>query len=259
MPTDSSYSRLTDAWNTGGSSRAVALARAGVQALIRHSGLQAKPDPYQVIWVREPGVPTCPPAVISIAQPRCNYRIEQVMPESAQQIESLLRERRPRMLVTDVDWCAHIGASAVRHLHRHAPGTDWILCWDAASPRWLDTLLQSGARGAVLSNDSDTALARAFDAVLAGELWLSRQVMQWLYASVTELPSQEPASSMPASVWGAESELTVREAEVVELMRHGLTNREIGERLGVSINTVKKHLANAFEKRGIRSRRQTLV
>ena len=60
------------------------------------------------------------------------------------------------------------------------------------------------------------------------------------------------------SLMQGESKLTEREVEVVGLLRHGLTNREIALRLGVSINTVKKHVASAYEKRGIRSRRQTL-
>jgi DNA-binding NarL/FixJ family response regulator len=119
--------------------------------------------------------------------------------------------------------------------------------------------VHSGARGAVLRAADATALARAFDAVVASELWLPRQVMQWLYATMVDAPAAEHAPSAPSSSWSADSELTPRENEVAALMRQGLTNREIGERLGVSINTVKKHLASAYEKHGLRSRRQTLL
>lgn len=44
----------------------------------------------------------------------------------------------------------------------------------------------------------------------------------------------------------ADNELTARESEVVGLTRHGLTNREIAARLGVSIKTV--HLGSAYER-----------
>ena len=39
-------------------------------------------------------------------------------------------------------------------------------------------------------------------------------------------------------------------------MRRGMTNLQIAERLDISVNTVKKHLARVFEKRGLRGRRQ---
>ena len=41
-------------------------------------------------------------------------------------------------------------------------------------------------------------------------------------------------------------------------MRRGLSNKRIAERLGVSANTIKKHLAHMFEKRGLHGPRQAL-
>ncbi len=41
------------------------------------------------------------------------------------------------------------------------------------------------------------------------------------------------------------------------LMRRGLTNKVIATRLGISVNTVKKHLSSVFDKRGLHRRRQT--
>jgi len=52
--------------------------------------------------------------------------------------------------------------------------------------------------------------------------------------------------------------LTPREAQSLELMRQGLTNKQIALRLQISVNTVKKHLKNAFDKRGLHTRRQGL-
>lgn len=52
------------------------------------------------------------------------------------------------------------------------------------------------------------------------------------------------------------SKLTRQEKIVAELVRQGLTNREIGEELCISESTVKKHLSNIFEKLEIWSRRE---
>ena len=53
--------------------------------------------------------------------------------------------------------------------------------------------------------------------------------------------------------------LTTRELQAITLMRQGLSNKQIAERLNISVNTVKKHLAHAFEKRGLHNRRQSIA
>ena len=49
-----------------------------------------------------------------------------------------------------------------------------------------------------------------------------------------------------------------RELEVLQLMAQGLSNREIGERLFVSLNTVKTHSSRLFEKLGVKRRTQAI-
>ena len=96
-------------------------------------------------------------------------------------------------------------------------------------------------------------MQRAIDAVLCGELWFPRAVSQWLYAALLQSPRAEAElrDDSPAS-----STLSAREAEVMGLMRRGLSNKQIADRLQISVNTVKKHVAHALEKRGLHKRRQ---
>jgi DNA-binding CsgD family transcriptional regulator len=49
-------------------------------------------------------------------------------------------------------------------------------------------------------------------------------------------------------------DLTRAEASVVALVAHGLANKEAGERMGISVETVRTHLASAFRKTGARTR-----
>ena len=48
--------------------------------------------------------------------------------------------------------------------------------------------------------------------------------------------------------------ITEREFDVIKLIRRGMTNKEIGFELGISVNTVNNHIANIFQKTGVRSR-----
>ena len=49
-------------------------------------------------------------------------------------------------------------------------------------------------------------------------------------------------------------DLTKAEASVVALVAHGLANKEVGEAMGVSVETVRTHLASAFRKTGAKNR-----
>jgi len=52
----------------------------------------------------------------------------------------------------------------------------------------------------------------------------------------------------------SEYKISKREFEVIELIEKGLTNKEIGEKLGISVNTVNNHVSKVFTKVGVRSR-----
>ena len=53
--------------------------------------------------------------------------------------------------------------------------------------------------------------------------------------------------------------LSDREIEVLRLIAEGLTNREIADRLFISLTTVKTHTSNIYSKLGVNSRTQALV
>ena len=55
------------------------------------------------------------------------------------------------------------------------------------------------------------------------------------------------------------SELTPREREVLQLLGRGLTNREIGERLGIGFETAKWHVSGILSKLGVDSREQAVI
>ena len=53
--------------------------------------------------------------------------------------------------------------------------------------------------------------------------------------------------------------LTPREVAICALVAEGMTNREIAERLVISVRTVDFHLRNVFRKLGLRSRTQLAI
>lgn len=58
---------------------------------------------------------------------------------------------------------------------------------------------------------------------------------------------------------GTSPELSPREAEVLEMATHGLTNTQIARDLGVSVHVVKFHLASVYRKLGVSNRTEAAV
>lgn len=105
--------------------------------------------------------------------------------------------------------------------------------------------LQHGASGIFLKHSSPSALIKAIRLVLGGNLWIDPPVVQIMAEAV---PSQEEQA--------LHTILTDREKRVLRGVCEGLTNRKIGDRMGVSEGTVKAALQQLFQKTGVRTRSQ---
>jgi two-component system response regulator DevR len=102
-----------------------------------------------------------------------------------------------------------------------------------------------GARGYVLKHTSHEELALAIRRIAEGGLYFGPEVSGALVSLERRLQEQ--------------SLLTEREREVLRLLAEGLANREIGERLYLSADTVKTHLGNIYRKLGVEGRTQAVV
>jgi len=75
---------------------------------------------------------------------------------------------------------------------------------------------------------------------------------------VREVPVRREGPFVPAGERLRELGITEREHEILTLVAEGLSNREIGERLFISENTVKTHTSRLFGKLGVQRRVQAV-
>ena len=105
--------------------------------------------------------------------------------------------------------------------------------------------MEAGARGCLAGDAEIDEVLRAVEAVRNGELWLSRKLFAQVLA---HLQSQVVVPRVEECAW----RLTDRQRQVAACVAEGMSNKQIGRRLGISPTTVKTHLHNIFERVGRR-------
>jgi DNA-binding NarL/FixJ family response regulator len=136
---------------------------------------------------------------------------------------------KPRVIVMDFALPSMNGAVATRQILKNSPQTAVLMLSMHAEPDYVRTCLDAGARGYLLKNAIDLELVEAVKKIAAGE--------QVLDSRLGRLGgSAEPA---PA--------LSTRELEVLQLIVHGKSNKEIAVVLGLSANTISVHRANIMQ------------
>lgn len=114
-----------------------------------------------------------------------------------------------------------------------------------AAPKWLE----QGAAGCVLETATVEELLSAIRQVARGESFLSPPIVHELVSSVTT----------PSLIRTEFEALTEREREVLELLAQGLSNKDIAQRLYLSVRTVEGHLANIYGKLQLRGRTEAAL
>jgi DNA-binding NarL/FixJ family response regulator len=134
------------------------------------------------------------------------------------------------------------GPAAVVQLRRAHPELKLLLLCEVASPTLIRCAIDERAEGVVLKSDTSEEAILALRHVLEG-----RAVMPvgWQAAS---LRLETPLAALSA-----------REREVLDLAASGMSNKEIAERLTISVNTVKFHLRTVYSRLGVRNRVQAML
>jgi DNA-binding NarL/FixJ family response regulator len=110
---------------------------------------------------------------------------------------------------------------------------------------YVHSALRAGARGFLLKEAGPQLISEAIRAAANGDALISPQITLRLLEEFSRPPRRVRQPSAP---------LTEREENVLALLAVGLTNNEIGERLYLSLSTVKTHIASVLTKLGLRNR-----
>jgi len=175
----------------------------------------------------------------------------EVVGEASDGITAIERalELKPDVVVMDITMGGINGGAATREIISRLPQTRVLVLTMHDSEEYLRQMLEAGATGYVLKQAADTELAVAIRAVHHGEVYLYPGFTRVLLADL--IPSRDADSRQQRDRYEL---LSQREKEVLRLVALGYTNRQIAERLSLSVKTVETYRARVMEKLNLKSR-----
>jgi two-component system, NarL family, nitrate/nitrite response regulator NarL len=154
----------------------------------------------------------------------------------------IVRDLHPDVLLLDVAMPRMGGVEALTMIAPEA--TRVVLLTAAIEPSELLRAIQLGARGVVLKESATRLLIEGIHRVMDDKYVIGAGIADDCEQAVRNVSAQHTRQ------FG----LTSRELEIVAAIVSGDSNRDIGERLTISLQTVKHHLTSIFDKTGVSSR-----
>jgi DNA-binding NarL/FixJ family response regulator len=113
------------------------------------------------------------------------------------------------------------------------------------SEEYITGALKAGALGYLAKNTTRDELISAIHTVAGGKMYLCREVTDLITSGYIHRIKVDPVQE--------EDSLSKREVEILKLTAEGLGNKEISERLFISIRTVESHKNHILQKLGLKS------
>jgi len=158
---------------------------------------------------------------------------------------ALIEENKPDVVITQIDTDLHTAREVLSKIRWASPDSRIVVLTMSENLRYLKALSKFGIDAYIHKSSSSEELLATIEAnnrQPGGE-----NVVVSMPRGLLERLGEEPVGA-----------LSERETEVVVLAARGLPNARIAEELGISEATVKRHLANVYQKIGVRSRSEAV-
>lgn len=157
--------------------------------------------------------------------------------------------QKPDVVLLDLRLPDRPGLAVCREILQRRPGTRVLILTSAAEERSVREAIAIGAHGYLLKENDGASLVAAIARVAAGHSVLDPSLADQVLRLMKRGAEPAPAGDRLAL-------LSAQERRVLALLAEGLTNKGIGEKLGLTEKTVKNYLSNIFDKLHLTNRAQ---
>lgn len=154
---------------------------------------------------------------------------------------------KPDVVLLDIRLPDGSGLEACRQILQRAPEAKIVVLTSYSNDNFVYEAVTSGAQGYLMKEIDPAGLIAAVQDVSAGRSILDPDATSRVLRMLRGGGADQPAEL---------SILSAQERRVLALVADGLTNKQVGEQLGLSENTVKNYLVSVFEKLQVKRRAQ---
>ena len=156
------------------------------------------------------------------------------------------REHHPDIAIVDVAMKELNGIEATAQILKHSPHTAVLILSMYSDERYVLRSVKAGARGYVLKNSAGDELVQAILTVQKGTAFFSPAVARIFQNGFARLKDTRETSDRYDL-------LTDRERQIYQLLAEGNSNKDIANRLSLSLHTVETHRWRLMEKMDLHS------
>lgn len=160
-----------------------------------------------------------------------------------------VQTHRPDVAIVDYNLPDLDGVETVTLIRASVPGVEAVLLVDDYDEDVVLAAVEAGCNGVLEKARAWVEVVAAVEAASRGGTALSQQELQGVISSARR---QEPGSAPPAA-------LTERECQVLVCISGGLSNKQVAERLGLTVNTVRNHVQRILYKLDAHSKLEAVI
>jgi len=166
--------------------------------------------------------------------------------EFLENMKALAADMRPQVVLMDIEMPVMDGIEAVTIAKEVYPDTHFLMLTVFDDDDKLFEAIKAGATGYLLKDEKVSSIVKAItEIIFEGGVPMSPRIAR----KVLGLLRNPPDDAAPVAENEEESHtLSTRELEILNRIVDGLNYQQIGERLFISPHTVRKHIANIYEK-----------
>lgn len=171
-----------------------------------------------------------------------------------------LESQSADVVLMDIRMPVMNGVEAVKEIKKRGINTKVLILTTFNEDEYVFDAMKYGANGYLLKDVKGERLYEAIKSINAGNIILQDEITHKVVNAFRSMSSSKEEEPKEKKVIEGEFEsLTEREVEIANLIMEGLNNKEIAERLYLSIGTVKNYTSKILSKLGLRDRTQIAV
>ena len=178
--------------------------------------------------------------------------------EDGQEAVMLAEKERPQLILMDIVLPVINGIKATQQIKAIAPDIKVLMLTSHNEQEKVLEAFTAGAEGYCMKDVKTERLVQIIEMMIDGVVWIDPAIagfilkaMPLIAEAVQKVSTKEKALQ--------HIDLTVREKEILALMAEGLNNKDIAERLSISLFTVKNHVSSIIQKLAVDDRTKAAV